>query len=121
MAYKDKALQREATRDRVRRYRALQKGVTIATEGVTIATEGVTTESKGVTTETIIIEPVSPLSVSDLIGAPPVQPACNLQTYCYQCRLVLYDEGYRTCSYYRKPVQPKSPACQHYEVNHAKA
>ena len=28
MAYKDKALQRETTRNRVRRYRALPKGVT---------------------------------------------------------------------------------------------
>ena len=33
--YKDKEKQKEATKDRVRRYRDKQKGVTLATKGVT--------------------------------------------------------------------------------------
>ena len=42
--YKNKAKQREKTRDRVRRYRAKQQGVT-STEGVTERGEGITSPS----------------------------------------------------------------------------
>lgn len=50
MAYKDKDKQREAQRERTRRYRAKQKGVTskgVTGKGVTITTETVKQAIKG--------------------------------------------------------------------------
>lgn len=59
MAYKNRALQRETTRARVKRYRERQKGITFKPQALQNITKGVTQAIEGIKPKAVIPRPFS--------------------------------------------------------------